>query len=65
MILLFLFSLSFWTNALFHNRVLSIRSDPFQELHMIIQNDKESGQKTFTFTFTSESLRGTFYKNKD
>ena len=32
MILLFLFSLSFWTNALFHNRVLSIRSDPFQDL---------------------------------
>ena len=30
-------------------RVLSIRSDPFQELHMIIQIDTESGQKTFTF----------------
>ena len=29
MILLFLFSLSFWTNALFHNRALSIHSDPF------------------------------------
>ena len=40
-------------------RVLSIRSDPFQELHMIIQIDTESGQKTFPFTFTfqCESLK--------
>ena len=58
MILLFLFSLSFWINALFHIRVLSVRSDPFQELHMIIQNDIESGQKTFAFTQKSESSRG-------
>ena len=32
------------------SRVLSIPSDPFQELHMLGQNDTESGQKTFAFT---------------
>ena len=33
-------------------RVLSIPSDPFQELHMLEQNKTESGQKTFTFALT-------------
>ena len=42
-------------------RVLSIPSDPFHELHMLGQNDTESGQKTFAFTKKSESLRGIFY----
>ena len=50
MILLFLFSHPFWTNALFHNRVLSIRSDPFQELHFgflpIIKSVPRKGQNT-------------------
>ena len=41
MILLFLFSLSFWISALFHNRVLSIRSDPFQEL--LLSNARNHG----------------------
>ena len=48
-------------------RVLSIPSDPFQELHMLEQNKTESGQKTFTFTFTFTrkwKLKGNFYKNK-
>ena len=46
-------------------RVLSIQSDPFQELHMLVQNDTESGQKTFAFT-KKWKLKGIFfYKNKE
>ena len=35
------------TNYIF--RVLSIPSDPFQELHMLQENDTESGKKNFHF----------------
>ena len=43
--------------------VLSIRSDPYQELQMIKHNDTESGQQTFTLKKLWK-LQGNVYKNK-
>ena len=45
-------------------RVLSIPSDPFQELHMLLQNNTESGQKTFAFT-KKVKAEGELFLQKD